>query len=72
LDVERLDTIIAPFEPCLRMTPAAATCQGAVILSATKLCAQPFCPAIPEKKQPADAYNHNHGECHNERYFYWT
>jgi hypothetical protein len=75
LDVERLDTVIAPFEPGFSMPPAPATCQGAVIFSATKLRAQPFCPALPEKKQPGDACNHNHREGNDYNYFcgvhYW-
>jgi hypothetical protein len=68
LDVERLDTVIAPFEPGLSMPPTPAFHQGAVILSATKLSAQPFCPAIPENEQPDDTCNHNHPDCDHYGY----
>jgi hypothetical protein len=57
--VESLDSLIAPFESGFRMPPAAAR-QSAVILSATELRAQPFCPALAENKQHADGCNHNH------------
>jgi hypothetical protein len=63
LDVERLDTVIAPFEPRFRMTPAPATCQGAVILSAAKLRAQPLCPTLSQNQQSSDTDNNNHREC---------
>jgi hypothetical protein len=72
LDVERFDTVIAPFEPGFSMTPAPATCQGAVIFSSAKLRAQPLCPALPEKKQPDDACNHNHRGGDDYGYFFGT
>jgi hypothetical protein len=59
LDVESLDTVAAPFEPGFSMPPAPAFCQSAVIFSAAKLRAQPFCPAIPEYQQPDDACHRN-------------
>ena len=71
-DVESLDSLITPIELCLRMTPAPATCQGAGILGATKLRAQPFRPAPAENQQPGNACNHNHPECNDQTYFYWT
>jgi len=64
-DVESLDAIIAPFEPGFRMPPAPAARQSAVIFSATKLRAQPFCPALAENKQHADACNHNDRNCND-------
>jgi hypothetical protein len=63
LDVEGLDTVIAPFKPGFSMPPAPAFCQGAVIFSSTKLSAQPFCPALSENKHQGDACNDNHAEC---------
>jgi hypothetical protein len=72
LDVERLDTVIALFEPGFSMTPAPAIGQGAVIFGSAKLRAQPLCPALPEKKQPDDACNHNHRDDSDYGYFCCT
>jgi hypothetical protein len=68
LDVKRLDTVTAPFEPGFSMPPAPAFCQGAVILSSPKLSAQPFCPASLEKQQPDDACNHNRRDGNDQGY----
>jgi hypothetical protein len=63
LDVEGLDTVIAPFEPGFSMPPAPALRQGTVIFSSTKLSAQPSCPALAENKHQGDASDDNHPEC---------
>jgi hypothetical protein len=63
--VESLDTVIAPLEPGFPMPLAPAFYHSAVILSATKLSAQPFCPALSENKQQGDACNHKHRECND-------
>jgi hypothetical protein len=63
--VESLDTVIAPLEPGFPMPLAPAFYHSAVILSATKLSAQPFGPALSENKQQGDACNHKHRECND-------
>jgi hypothetical protein len=61
--VESLDTVTAPLEPGFPMPLAPAFYHSPVILSATKLSAQPFCPALSAKKQQGDACNHKRRTC---------
>jgi hypothetical protein len=63
--VESLDTVIAPLEPGFPMPLAPAFYHSAVILSATKLSAQPCCPALSANKQQGDACNYKHPECND-------